>query len=926
MGLLEPADWTAKWIGAPESAVTPGVSLETARQTDALGRIWVDGVTPIGGTGRFRGRFEVPRGARILGAAVTVSGAGEIAVRVNGRPVPAAGDVSSAVRSGPNVISVAVEAPDGEPAGIVGRLEVWLEGLRPVRLDTSDPWYAVTSAPEGWGSPEFDDSGWPRAEIVAAHGEPPRGREPVSYRPSPYLRRDFTVDGEVRRARIFSTALGIYELRLNGERVGDDYLAPGWTDYSIRIPYQVYDVTGALKSGANAIGAILGDGWYAGNICWFGQFQYGDRLALRAQLEIEYTDGRRDVIDSDSAWQAGEGGIRYADLQNGTIDDARLEPMGWSEPGFTGFGPAAAVLDPQHGALVAAAAPPVRVAEELPPRSVTRRPDGRILVDFGQNLVGWARLRLRGNAGDRILLRHAEALQADGELYTIALRSATATDEYIFRGDPEGEVFEPRFTVHGFRYLEISGYDGDLDIVARVAFADMEQIGEFHCSNPALDKLQQNIVWGQRGNFLSVPTDCPQRDERLGWTGDAQVFAATAAFNYDVRGFFKKWITDLVDAQRPSGAVTHVAPDILSDGFRLRSATGDSPDWAGAAGWGDAIAIVPWELFGAYGDERLIGAAYAGVSRWISYLEKNSTGLIRPNEGFGDWLAIAPTATDLVSTAFFAYAADLAGRLAGILEFHDDAKRYAELYQQVRAAFRAKYVQGGARVAGGSQTAYVLALHFGLFEEREIDRAVQHLVAEVQSRNWHLTTGFLGTPYLLSVLSENGALDAAYRLLMQDTFPSWLYPVVHGDATTIWERWDSWSDSRGFQDPGMTSFNHYAYGAVGEWIYRNVGGIDRLEPGYRRIRIRPRPGGELTWATAALNCPYGRIESAWSLADGAVRLEVTVPPNTTAEVWVPTSDAAAVTEGGAPAPAARAEAGAAIFEVGSGTYAFTAPR
>ena len=926
--LLGPGDWTARWIAAADEVEPPVVSLETGRNTPPLQRIWA-GDSP---TANARLSFAVPPGARLLGAAVTVGGAGSLAVTLNGRPVPLVGEVLEAVRTGANVLAVAGAVAAGEPVGFVARLEVWLEGQRSISVDTDARWRAVATAEPGWELPEFDDEAWPLAESVAAHGAPPRGREPASYRPSPYLRREFSVDRPVRRARIYSTALGIYELQLNGARVGVDQLSPGWTDYAKRVPYQTYDVTEALVQGENAVGAILADGWYAGNVCWFGQFQYGRRRVLRVQLEIDFTDGTRTVIDTDSDWTAGAGGLRYADLQNGVVDDGRLEPVGWSAPGFAGaFGPVV-VEEPAPGRLVAEVAPPIRVREELPAQSVSRRADGRIFVDFGQNLVGWVRLRVRGNAGDRIIIRHAEMLQADDELYLIALRSASATDEYVLRGDPDGETFEPRFTVHGFRHVEITGYSGELaaaDIVALVAFADMEQTGEFHCSHQPLDKLQQNIIWGQRGNFLSVPTDCPQRDERLGWTGDAQVFASTAAFNYDVRGFFRKWLADLTDAQRPNGAITHVAPDVLTPGAELRDTSGKPGLQAGGAGWGDAIEIIPLALHGIFGDPRFVEETYRATTHWLTWLERNADEHTRRSDPvFGDWLAITPTPGDLVATAFFAFAARLAANSARLLDRAADAARFDDLYARVRKAFRERFVEGGGRVASGTQTAYVLAIHFGLFEEAEVPRAAERLVAEVQSRNWHLTTGFLGTPYLLSVLSETGHLDVAYRLLMQDTFPSWLYPVVHGDATTMWERWDSWSDSRGFQDPGMTSFNHYAYGAVGDWIYQNVGGIAAGEPGYRRIVVRPRLGGGLSWARTSYESVHGQIATSWKHEGSEFAIDVTVPANTTAQIWVPTSDAATVRESESAAAEAdgvrleRVVDGAAVYQVGSGQYAF----
>ncbi|SDR72877.1 family 78 glycoside hydrolase catalytic domain [Actinopolymorpha singaporensis] len=956
MGLPAEADWQAdgvqtRWIGAPgEDDLADAVSLDYAGRPHRIQRVWLPGaLSSAARTAYFRTRFEVPAGfdaerVRLL------ADADEARVRVycNGREVAADGSPIEAntIRSGTNVLAVAVEgntegrAGAGSDTSLVGLpgLVVRLDaesGGNHVVVTSDDSWRCSQTAGDGWETDGQDDSRWQLAQAFGLHGVAPHGRSPLSYRPSPCLRKEFRTDAPVRRARLYATALGLYEARLNGERVGDHRFAPGWTDYARRVPYQTYDVTDLVRSGDNVLAGVLADGWYAGNVCWFGPFQYGRHRLFRARLEVEHTDGTRTVVATDESWRAGEGATRYADLQNGEVVDARLEPTGWDLPGFDDSAWQHAVAgSPTHGPLEAEVAPPIRVKEILPAVTVTSPRSGVHLVDFGQNLVGWVRLRVRGQAGTRLLLRHAEVLDHRGELYVEALRDARATDEYVLRGDPDGEVFEPRFTVHGFRYAEIVGLQGDLDpadVQAKVVFADMEQIGTFECSDPRLNQLQHNIVWGQRGNFLSVPTDCPQRDERLGWTGDAQVFASTAAYNYDVRSFLRKWLRDLRDGQQPDGGVPHVAPDVLSpQSFQMG---GDGRAAAGAAGWGDAIEIVPWELLRAYGDRRVVAENLAAVGSWLDYLESHSTDLVRPAEGFADWLAPTPTPADLVATAFFAYAARVAAKLAAELDRSDDAARWEKLYEQVRAAFRARYVRGGGRVESGTQTSYVLALHFGLLEPAEEPLAARHLVEEIASRNWHLATGFLGTPYLLPVLSRFGFEDVAFRLLTQDTFPSWLYPVVHGDATTMWERWDSWSDSRGFQDPGMTSFNHYAYGAVGEWIYQTLGGIAPGEPGYRKVVVRPRAGGDVSWARASLRTPYGKVSTRWrQTPEGAFTLEVTLPPNVTGEVWLPTADASGVTEGGEPLAAADGLAAEpstdgreTLVRVGSGSYTFQVP-
>lgn len=949
-GLLEPTDWSARWVGAPwDVASGPWPSLDGRQPAGTLARIWVPrlgGGAPMGriASGRFRTRFRLPGGRKVLGARMVAAGARTLELALNAEIVSTdraggqgstavVADVTPLVRPGANVLAVAVDATGSGPPGLIAGLEVWLEGAPAVTVLTSSLWRAAADgpdAPDGWRAVDFDDTAWQRAEAVGLHGDPPWGREPVTYRPSPYLRREFRLGSPVRRARLYATALGVYELHLNGRRVGADHLAPGWTDYARRVPYQCYDVTDLVQVGDNAVGTVLGDGWYAGHICWFGPFHYGrSRLAL-VQLEVEHQDGSVTRIDSDSAWQAGQGSIRYADLQNGEVHDQRLEPEGWATAGFDATGWAPVVrAQPDAGRLVAQVAPPIRVHQEVRARSVREPRPGTFVIDFGQNLVGWVRLRATAAAGTRVVLRHAEVLAPDGTLSTANLRTARQTDEYTFAGG-EHETFEPRFTVHGFRYLEVTGYPGRLEpdaVVARVAYADTEPTGEFACSDTAVNRLHENIIWSQRGNFLTVPTDCPQRDERLGWTADAQVFAATAAFIADMRTFFAKWLHDVVDAQLPNGAITHVAPDVADP------SQPDDPELRGGSpGWGDAVVIVPWELYRAYGDTRAARESFDAILGWLDHLERGSRDGVRPATGFGDWLSVdAETPKDLIATAFFAYTAKLTADLAQALGRQDVAGRCATLFAQVREAFRDAYVRGGAELAGGTQTAYVMALHVGLLDEVEAPRAAERLVADIEARNWHLSTGFLGTPWLLPVLTRTGYVDVAYRLLLQDTFPSWLYPVVHGDATTVWERWDSWSDHRGLQDPAMNSFNHYAYGAVGDWLHRTVAGIDASAPGYREIRVRPRTGGGLSWARAAYDSVHGRIASAWRDDGSTFTLEVAIPPDTTATIFVPGHTPAAVTESDVPADAAegvtfdRLEDDCVVFRVGSGTYRFRSP-
>jgi alpha-L-rhamnosidase len=716
----------------------------------------------------------------------------------------------------------------------------------------------------------------------------------------------------VARARLYATALGVYEPWLNGRRVGDWALIPGWTDYRKRVQYQVYDVTELVRPGPNALGAVLGDGWYCGHVEHHGRQQYGDRPRLLAQLVVDRADGSRQTVATDGTWRTAFGPLLEADLLMGESYDARLDLGDWSAPGYDDGAWAPVTTFPDPGiALSAMPGPPVRPQEMLAPVGEPARQGNewtpRWIYDLGQNLVGRIRLTVSGEAGRTITLRHAETLKPDGTLYTENLRKARQTDHYTLRGGGE-EVWEPRFTFHGFRYVEVSGWAGAPPpglIAGVVLHSDMPQTGTFECSDPLVNQLQRNIAWGQKGNFVDIPTDCPQRDERLGWLGDAQVFVRTAAFNRDVSGFFAKWLRDVADAQAGDGAFPMVAPKTKSSG----------PD--GGPAWADAGLICPWTMFECYGDRGLLAEHYPALQRWMAQQWATSRDGVRVVDGwpgFGDWLALdgsafwdAATPKDLIGTAFHARAADLMARVAALLDRPDDAGEYRARAALIRQAFAARFVTPEGGLTADTQTGAVLALHFDLLPPPSRPLVADALAANIRARGDHLCTGFVGTPYLAHVLADTGHLDLAYALLLQKTWPSWLYPVTQG-ATTIWERWDGWTDDQGFQDPAMNSFNHYAYGAIGDWLYAAVAGIsfDPGRPGYRHVVLRPRPGGGLSHARAALQSPYGPVVSDWRLEGGRFRWRVEVPPNATATVHPP-------------AP------GAAPSEIGSGVYEFTFP-
>ncbi len=790
--------------------------------------------------------------------------------------------------------------------------------------------------PTTWSDPAWFEMGLLEpSDWKASWIEPDLPEDVKTSGPAPMLRHEFKAKGGVERARAYVTSHGLYEMQLNGQRVGDQVFTPGWTSYNKRLQYQTYDVTPLIKSGDNAIGVTLGNGWYRGFLAWQDRRNiYGDRLALLCQIKITYKDGHEEMVGTDGSWKAATGPILMSEIYHGETYDARLEKPGWATAGFADGGwSKVKVADHRKDDLIAPAGPPVRRIEELKPVKVLKTPAGDTVVDLGQNMVGWVRLKAQGPAGTTITLRHAEVLDKAGNFYTENLRAAKATTKYTMKGGGP-ETFEPHFTFFGFRYVAVAGYPGEVtpeSLTGIVVHSDMARTSTFETSKPLVNQLQHNIIWGQKGNFLDVPTDCPQRDERLGWTGDAQAFSPTATFNMDVAAFFTKWLKDVAADQFPSGSVPHVVPNVLPD-FE-----GKNP--GGAAGWADVAVIIPWNMYLSYGDKRFLETQYDSMVKWVGY-EKKRAGDDYIWDGdfhFGDWLAFASNASDypgattgkdLIATAFFAHSTDLLQRAALVLGKKDDAARYGEQLGRIKSAFRREFVTDTGRVGEDTQTAYTLALQFDLLPDDLRPVAAKRLAQEVRTRK-HLTTGFLGTPYLCHVLVRYGYLDEAYVLLNREEYPSWLYPVKQG-ATTIWERWDGQKPDGSFQNPGMNSFNHYAYGAIGDWMYRVMAGlqIDETMPGYKHILIQPQPGGGFTSVKASHETLYGPASSAWTLKDGRFELSVEVPPNTRATVRLPKAQLASVTEGGQAVAMgngitdSRQDGDAVVVEVGSGQYRF----
>lgn len=810
--------------------------------------------------------------------------------------------------------------------------------------DVASDW----STPAFWSMGLLQKEDWKGAQWIGDAAEAPAERDnpnpPIP--PSPMLRRVFAVAGPVVRATLYVTSRGDYECRLNGAKVGDHELAPEWTDYEKRIQYQTYDVTASVQEGDNVLGATLGDGWYLGRLGptrWDKEYPrrgvYGLHRRLLTRLDVELADGSVQNIVSDGDWKCNpDGPIRQADNFLGETYDARKELPGWDAPGFDDASWAAVTAEPLDDVLLEAQMnEPIRVIQELPAQSVAEPTPGVYIFDLGQNMPGWCRIRIQGEAGQEIMVRHGEMLNLNGTLYTENLAAAVQEERYILAGTGE-EVFEPHFTYHGFRYVEVTGLKANPDtgmVTGCVVCSDTRRTGTLECSNPMLNKLVENILWTQRGNMHSVPTDCPQRDERMGWMGDAQVFGQSAIFNTDMAAFFTKWMQDIRDAQATDGSFPDIAPHACDPEVRFKN----------APGWADAGVFVPWRLYQNYKDTRVLREHLEAARRYIECIHRDNPDLLWKNNvgnNYGDWLngdTIKARGYPrrggqldkvIFATAFFAYSTGLVADMCAVLGETDDAARYRDLAAQITAVFNKEFVDEEGRIQGDTQAGYAVALHFDLLPEALRPKAAAYMVEAIDKYDGRMSTGFHSTYRMMLELSRWGYNDLAYQLVESTRFPSWGYSIEQG-ATTIWERWDGYVKDRGFQDPGMNSFNHYAIGAVIEWMYRTIAGInpDEENPGYSHFVIRPRPGGTLTWAKGSYDCIRGPIESAWKQEDGNFTLDIQIPPNTEATVYVPAISVDAVQGSGQPAADApgvtfvRMEKDAAVYRVQSGHYTFS---
>lgn len=749
------------------------------------------------------------------------------------------------------------------------------------------------------------------------------------------LRQAFTLPqgADIVSAVVHASALGLYQLWLNGEKVGCDELAPGWTSYHHHLLYQTWDVTERLREGANAIGAMVGAGWYKGDMS-FNRYRnyYGEQTGFICHLVVTLRDGSQQVIASDGRWQGSDSAILFSEIYDGEIYDARLEQRGWCEPGFAAQGwRAVNVLTADRAVLQPQTACPVQEIERLTPRALFTTPKGETVLDFGQNLSGWVEFCVRGEAGDNVSLRHFEVLDAEGNVYLDNLRTAKQRIDYTLRGDGE-ERYHPHFTFQGFRYVMIERWPGTPtldDFTAVVLHSAMTPTGHIETSNAELNQLHHNILWGLKGNFVDIPTDCPQRDERLGWTGDAQIFCRTASYLMQTHTFFAKWLEDLAHDQTPEGGVPHVIPDILTgkcdnDRFLSHGRTHSS------AAWADAAVINPWTLYLMYGDTQTLARQYQSMKAWVEFMRANAVdNMWSWKLQFGDWVALdaregsyfGATPNELTCMAYYALSTQLLAKSAKVLGHLEDAERYTALHASIVDSFHREFFTPNGRLAARTQTAHILALYFQLVPEAYRERTVQTLLTLLEEQDGHLVTGFVGTPYFCHALSENGQADAAWQLLMKEDFPSWLYQVKAG-ATTIWEHWDGVKPDGTMWSPDMNSFNHYAYGAIGEWLYRAAAGINTEEeaPGFKRSVIHPIPGGNLQWLKAHYASVYGDIGVSWALASAQegqmVTLEVEIPANTRSTLVLDGAHTLLETDGIDFAPSSAGY----CAEVGSGRY------
>ncbi len=936
MGLLTQGEWTAEWIGRDD-----GPAWNTGSSFYSANWIWYPEGDPAVSaplaTRWFRKVFTVPTGVSVTQAVATMVGDNMFTLYVNGQIALSVenqnfwqhygqADISAFLTPGTNVLAVAVvnDGTTPNPAGLIGALDLTYSNGATNSLQTDGSWLAANQLFNNWNQTSFVATGWTNALVLGAYGMAPWNSFVETYLAATMVRKDFTLSQLPTRAVLYVTGQGLVEPHLNGAKVGNDYFLPGWTDYAMRIYYRAYDVTALLQTGSNTLGAILGDGWYRGNCAFDGQDYYGTKTRLCAQLHLFYSAGTNQMIASDSSWQAGFGPIRQGDNQAGETYDARLELPGWDSPGFSN----AAWTNVTTGAEVfptiqAHPAEPVQTNQVFAPVAITQPQPGLYVLNFGQNISGWVRLQVTNQpAGRRIVMRFGEWLNSDGTVFRDNLRMALQMDTYICKGGGV-ETWEPRFTYHGFQYMEVQGLvqppttNTFAAISVRSGLADS---GSFQSSNGQINQIYSNMLWSVRDNYFEVPTDCDQRSERAGWCDGIEIMG-TGMFNEQAESFFSKWSQDIVDskARATQSDFGHQAPLVSDDGF--------------AAGWQDSVVFVPYYLYQTYGDLRPAQRFYADMQSHLAYYASISSGFVGPNNGYGDWVSVDnSTPLTLISTAFYGRCAAMMAELAQALGKTSDAATYRLLFTNICSAFQSNFVAADGTVGTGSQGGYALAIAFNLLTPAQTALAANKLASAVGAQTGHPSTGMVTTHLLLPALTAIGRNDLAYQMLAKKDYPSWGFEAGLG-ATTIFELWNSVNadGTVNVSEDAMNSLNHANFGACAEWFYRDILGINALAPGFAKILVSPQPGGGLTSAQGCYDSVQGPISNAWTFTSNTFNLAVAIPPNTTAQVFVPTTNAGAITESGGPAASSPGVTyvgisnNAAIYAVGSGNYVFSSP-
>jgi alpha-L-rhamnosidase len=936
MGLLTTGEWTAQWIGRDD-----GPAWNTGSTFFNASWIWFPegdpAVSAPVATRWFRKVFTIPAGVSVAQAVATMTGDNMFTLYVNGQIALSEedpnywqhygqADISAFLTTGANVLAVAVAncGSSPNPAGLIGSLDLTYSNGETNSLQTDGTWLAANQLFSNWNETGFNATGWSNAMVLGPYGIGPWGSFGKTYLAATQVRKDFTLAQLPPRAVLYVTGQGLVEPHLNGARVGNDYFLPGWTDYALRMYYRAYDVTSLLQQGSNTLGAILGDGWYRGNCAFDGQDYYGTTTRLLAELHLFYTNGPTQVIASDSSWQAGFGPIRQGDNQAGETYDAQLELPGWDSPGFTNASWTKVTAGAQVSPTIQAhPAEPIQTNQAFAPVSITQPQPGLYVLNFGQNIAGWASLQVSNQpAGRRIVMRFGERLNPDGTVFRDNLTTALAMDTYICKGGGV-ETWEPRFTYHGFQYVEVQGLaqaPASNTLAAVSVRANLSNAGSFQCSNPLINHIYSNMLWSVRDNYFEVPTDCPQRAERAGWCDGIEIMG-TGMFNMSAESYFNKWSQDIVDtkARATQSDFGHQAPLVSDDGF--------------AAGWQDSVVFVPYYLYQTYGDLRPAQRFYTNMAYHLAYYASISSGFVGPNNGYGDWVSVDnSTPLTLISTAFYARCASMMAELAQALGKTSDAAAYGLLFTNICGAFQANFVADDGTVGSDSEGGYALALAFNLLTPAQSALAKNKFAAAVSAQNGNPSTGMVTTHLLLPSLTSIGRDDLAYQMLAKTNYPSWGFEVDLG-ATTITELWDGLNadGTVNTNQDGMNSLNHANFGTCAEWFYRDILGISQLEPGFAKILISPQPGGGLTSAQGSYDSIQGPISNAWTYASNRFNMTVAIPPNTTAQIYVPTTNASAITESGVPASSSAGVTyvgvsnNAAVYTVGSGSYVFSSP-